>query len=83
MEPVTHSLYVDDFAGGGKNKQEVEELRTKLANRFNEGRFLMRKWKTNDPELRKTIQDEIKNDEKLCWHPEQQEKNHSQTRYLG
>eukprot|EP00794_Sanderia_malayensis_P006668 gene6668-biopygen5443 len=51
---VLRSLFVDDFVSGGKNTEEVKQLKSKLIERFNEGHFNMRKWKSSDATLRET-----------------------------
>ena len=49
---VQNSLFVDDLACGGKDIAEVNALKQKLGERFKDGHFIMRKWKSNAPELR-------------------------------
>jgi len=49
---VLSSLFVDDLACGGIDISEVQSLKQKLIERFNDGHFIMRKWKSNVPELR-------------------------------
>eukprot|EP00794_Sanderia_malayensis_P007378 gene7378-biopygen5953 len=52
VDCVTKGLYVDDMACGGANAEEVSTLKGKLIDRFKDGHFNMRKWKSNIPELR-------------------------------
>ena len=49
------SLFVDDFIGGEQSVAKAFELFKKLRIRFLEGHFLLRKWKTNNLELRNLI----------------------------
>ena len=49
---VLNSLFVDDLACGGKDVSEVQTLKQRLIERFKDGHFIMRKWKSNAPELR-------------------------------
>ena len=46
------SFYVDDFVGGGATTQESIELYQKTQSRMAEGGFKLRKWLTNDPQVR-------------------------------
>ena len=41
------SFFVDDFISEGKGVEKAFELFIKLRNRFKEGHFNLRKWKTN------------------------------------
>ena len=49
------SFFVDDFIGGEESVAKAFELFKKLRIRFLEGHFLLRKWKTNNLELRNLI----------------------------
>lgn len=55
IEAVLSSFFVDDFVGGEKNVDEAFDLFKKLQLRFLEGHFWLRKWRTNNAELRKRI----------------------------
>ena len=46
------SFYVDDFVGGGATSQESMELYQKTQSRMAEGGFKLRKWLTNDAQVR-------------------------------
>jgi hypothetical protein len=46
---------VDDLNGGGDTPGEVLELYEKASQRMSEGGFTLRKWRTNDPDVRKVI----------------------------
>ena len=48
------SLYVDDL-DGGDTREDAIELFSKSRRRMSEGGFMLRKWKTNDQELRQLI----------------------------
>ena len=48
-------FFVDDFIGGEGSVVKTFELFKKLSIRFLEGHFLLRKWKTNNLELRNLI----------------------------
>ena len=54
---VIDSLYVDDFAGGGQKTDEVYDLYKKILEKMAEGGFTMHKWKTNNPELRRKVEE--------------------------
>ena len=49
------SFFVDDFIGGEENVAKAFDLLKKLRIRFLEGHFLLRKWKTNNLDLRNLI----------------------------
>ena len=55
VELFLSSLYVDDLNGGGDTPGEVLELYEKASQRMSEGGFTLRKWRTNDPDVRKVI----------------------------
>ena len=54
-DKVLSSFFVDDFIGGEESVAKAFELFKKLRIRFLEGHFLLRKWKTNNLELRNLI----------------------------
>ena len=54
-EKLTMSLYVDDLVTGGKEAEDVVELYRKTSDRMASGGFKLRKWLTNDPEIRESI----------------------------
>ena len=56
VKQVLNSLYVDDYVGGCDTVQEAVQLKQKLEETFCKGKFHMRKWKTNNTELRNIIQ---------------------------
>ena len=58
VQRVIDSFYVDDFAGGANYLEGVNELSKKLKLRFIDGAFNLRKWRTNEWNLRKTTGDE-------------------------
>ena len=53
---LVEGFYVDDLVSGGSNTHEAFALFQKARERLQEGGFKLRKWKTNDPELRLKIQ---------------------------
>ena len=55
VEKVTKSFYVDDCISGKNSIEKALELYKKLEMRFLEGLFHLRKWRTNDPDLRQKI----------------------------
>ena len=55
-------FYVDDFSVGDTSFETAIELYQKLAVRFGEGYFNLRKWRTNDANLRKIITETAQND---------------------
>ena len=54
---VKKHFYVDDLNSGAQSAKEGFEFYKKVKSRFSEASFNIRKWRTNDPELRKLIQD--------------------------
>ena len=48
---------MDDLNSGAKSTEEGFEFYKKVKSRFSEASFSIRKWRTNDPELRKLIHD--------------------------
>ena len=55
------SFYVDDFVGARRTSEEVMELYQKVQSRMAQGAFKLRKWLTNDAQVR----DEIETDTPL------------------
>lgn len=55
IKEVLDSFYVDDFVGGAESIEKAIELLKKLKLRFMEAHFYLRKWKTNNPDLQKFI----------------------------
>ena len=49
---------MDDLNSGAKSTEEGFEFYKKVKSRFSEASFNIRKWRTNDPELRKLIHDD-------------------------
>ena len=58
------SFYVDDFVGGGATTQESIELYQKTQSRMAEGGFKLRKWLTNDPQVRAKMATETQTGDK-------------------
>ena len=56
MAEVIRSLCVDDFASGSHSVDSAFVLYQKLKKVFSEGNFNMRKWLSNDPELKNLIE---------------------------
>ena len=54
---VKKHFYVDDLNSGAKSTEEGFEFYKKVKSRFSEASFNIRNWRTNDPELRKLIND--------------------------
>jgi len=52
---VINAFYVEDFSSGDNNLESVLLLYKKLKIRFFEANFNLRKWRTNDPQLRNLI----------------------------
>ena len=48
---------MDDLNSGAKSTEEGFEFYKKVKSRFSEASFNIRNWRTNDPELRKLIND--------------------------
>ena len=55
VEKVMKSFYVDDCISGESSTEKAFQLFKKLKTRFLEGLFCLRKWRTNDPDLRQQI----------------------------
>ncbi len=49
------SLYVDDLNGGGDTTEDVLELYKKASQRMFEGGFMLRKWRSNNPDVQEVI----------------------------
>ena len=57
VKRVIDSLYVDDFARSEQKTDEVYDLHKKIREKMAEGGFTMHKWKTNNPELRRKVEE--------------------------
>lgn len=55
VQKVVRSFFVDDFIGGHANEEEVVKLFKQLKLRFIEGNFYLRKWHTNNENVRNYI----------------------------
>ena len=55
VQQMLESFYVDDLVSGDDSTQSTYDLYLKAKMRLAEGGFKLRKWKTNDSELRKRI----------------------------
>ena len=58
------SFYVDDFVHGGATTRDSIELYQKTQNRVAEGGFKLRKWLTNDPQVRAKMATETQTGDK-------------------
>ena len=56
VEEVLRSLYVDGLASSKPDSESTYEFYIKLNERFYEGGFNMRKWKTNDQDLQRKME---------------------------
>ena len=56
MSRLLESFYVDDFVGGGGTSEEVVELNQEAQSRMAQGGFTLRKWLTNDGQVRAEIE---------------------------
>ena len=61
FENAEKSFYVDDYVGGENDVEKTFQLCKKLKERFLEGHFALRKWRTNSKELRDKIFVNIEN----------------------
>ena len=61
MNKILDCFYVDDFTGGESDFYKALDLFKKLKLRFLDGHFHLRKWRTNDPKLRKIISENTSN----------------------
>ena len=82
VDMVISSLYVDDFVGGCNTVEDACRLKQKLTETFHEGKFTMRKWKTNNEEFRQHIQSDSKEECDATLKPEQESQTAS-TKVLG
>ena len=57
LKRVIDSLYTDDFARSGQKTDEVYDLCKKIREKMAERRFTIHKWKTNNPELRRKVEE--------------------------
>ena len=62
IEALIRSLYVDDFAGGGRNKGEVHSKFTKLVEILALASFTVHKFISNDMELNRLLKTSVDND---------------------
>ena len=69
---VLKSLYVDDYVGGCDTVKQVINLKKKLANRLQDGKFNIRKWKTDNGELRKEFEQGSTDDTDKTAHEQNQ-----------
>ena len=60
---VLNEFYADDILSGAQSMKEAQELRCELNELLNQGKFLLRKWRSNSAELLHTIPDELKETE--------------------
>ena len=58
VQQMLESFYVDDLVSGDDSMQSTYNLYLKAKTRLAKGRLKLRKWKTNDSELRKRIDSE-------------------------
>ena len=56
VQKMLEGFYVDDLVSGGNTNEEAFELYNKARLRMEDGGFRLRKWKTNDPKLRRRIE---------------------------
>ena len=57
LQELKQQLYVDDWISGGSSTEEVYSKYSLAKDIMSAASFHMRKWKTNDPELRNRISD--------------------------
>ena len=57
VKRVIDRLYVDDFAESRQKTDKVYDLYKKIREKMAEGGFTMHKWKTNNPELRRKVEE--------------------------
>ena len=62
VQKLRDSFYVDDFVGGGVKSADVLELYCKTNDRMADGGFNLRKWLTNDSQVRAMIETDAKVD---------------------
>ena len=59
---MLRSLYIDDLVSGGKNKEEMKGLYDHASKRLAVGGFTLKKWHTNDKQLKQFIDEREAND---------------------
>ena len=72
-EELLRSFYVDDLASGESNTERAYLLYRKSKERMNEGGFKLRKWRTNDSELRTRMLEDMSSSEQLVRESEDDE----------
>ena len=65
VEEVLRSLYVDDLASSKTDSESTYEFYLKLNERFYEGGFNVRKWKTNDQDLPRKMESQSAGEKSL------------------
>ena len=85
VDCVRKSLFVDDMACGGASTDKVSRLKQKLIERFKDGHFIMRKWKSNIPELREKVTPTAKDSQQTATQalPSSTNMNKSKEKVLG
>ena len=85
VDRVTKSLFVDDMVCGGANTDEVSRLKQKLIERFKNGHFNMRKWKSNESKLRDQITPTSRYSEQTATQPRtgSTSRNNAKEKVLG
>eukprot|EP00795_Rhopilema_esculentum_P004932 gene4932-21272_t len=85
VDRVTKSLFVDDMVCGGANTDEVSRLKQKLIERFKNGHFNMRKWKSNVSKLRDQITPTSRYSEQTAMQPRtgSTSRNNAKEKVLG
>jgi len=51
IEKILRSLYVDDVITGGNNINKVQDLKDVVTSVFEEAKFTLHKWNSNEPQL--------------------------------
>ena len=64
VQEIVDSFMVDDYIGGTDTLDKAVELFKKLKLRFMEAHFFLRKWRTNNTQLRTLINDLLKTQQK-------------------
>lgn len=76
-EVLQHDFYMDDLLTGAHTKEEASRLQQELIDLLHKGKFHLRKWRSNDMELLKSLATQGKEDELLVLN------KHENLRTLG
>ena len=70
---IAQSFYVDDVLTGADNVKDAIQLRQELNQLLAKGCMILRKWRTNSPELKSSIPEELQDQKALPIQPEEKD----------